>query len=187
MYFIGFAAFLLCFLHDCNDWKFGKKWLRFCFPTGIALIVISTIWMCLEPDTVYIDVIWIRIAAGALGLFMVWAEVYSLFFSFDRKEAYVNNCNRGTGTVYTAGMYALCRHPGVLFFVLLYVNIWLCLGMDLKGMLMLCTLNVLLAVFEDFVVFPESLGGYREYRKTTPFIIPNTASVKRCIEDFRRN
>lgn len=140
----------------------------------------------MSPGEVYIDIFWARILAGAAGIAFAWAEIYSLFFSFDRKDAYLNNRNREMRTVNTCRMYALCRHPGVLFFILLYIDIWLFIGMDFLGMLMLCVLNLLLAVFEDFVVFPKTLKGYREYRKTTPFMIPNKGTIRRCIEDFRR-
>lgn len=41
-------------------------------------------------------------------------------------------------------------------------------------------LNVALVVFEDRMVFPTVLAGYCEYRRVTPFLIPNGRSIRAC-------
>ncbi|MDO4176533.1 MAG: hypothetical protein Q4D99_03530 [Bacillota bacterium] len=186
MYIVGILAFLLCFLHDCNDWKFRKKYLNFCFPLGAAFIAVSSIWMCIPLGVGPVHAVWLRIILGILGIAFAWAEVYSLFFSFNTKDAYIEYWDEERRTVNTTRMYALCRHPGVLFFVLLFIILWLCIGMDFPGMVMLCVLNVLLAAFEDLIVFPKVFRGYEEYKETTPFLVPNCKSISHCIGDFRR-
>lgn len=186
MYIIGGATFLLFFLHDFNDWKLGKKCLRFCFPTGMVLLIISTVMMCIPVNAGPIHLMSIRILTGILGVLLLWAEIYSLFFSFSREEAYTGKGESEDRKVCTSRFYALCRHPGVLFFILLYVDLGLCLGMDFPGLALLCFLNLLLAAFEDIFVFPKVFSGYEEYKETTPFLVPRCKSIMRCIGDFRR-
>lgn len=210
MYVTGLIAFLLFFLHDFNDWKLGIKGLRICFPAGAVLLIAVTISMCIPLDQAVVQPVWGRVLLGAAGLGLVWAEMYSLLFSFSNQEAYGNAAlnqearsetaclsatNRTDTGIETEGkgrrlctdrMYKLCRHPGVLFFILLYLDLWLCMGMDLPGMAMLCILNLLLAAFEDIIVFPRVFSRYDEYRKTTPFLVPSGKSIRGCIGDFRR-
>ena len=202
MYLKGLIAYLLIFLHDFNDWKLGIKGLRICFPAGAILLAAVTISMCMPLDEAVVKPLWGRILLGATGLALLWAEVYSLLFSFSGKEAYGNGSLGGdayaTGIkkgktteekgreLRTDRMYRLCRHPGVLFFILLYIDLWLCLGMDPAGMAELCGLNILLAIFEDRLVFPKLFSGYDRYRETTPFLVPTGRSIRECIGDFRR-
>ena len=205
MYLKGLMAYLLIFLHDFNDWKLGIKGLRICFPAGAILLAAVTISMCMPLDEAVVKPLWMRILLGATGLALLWAEVYSLFFSFSSKDAYGSGtgnrdaCGTGTNTgkvtetteekgreLRTDRMYRLCRHPGVLFFILLYIDLWLCLGMDPAGMAELCGLNILLAIFEDRLVFPKLFSGYDRYRETTPFLVPTGRSIRDCVGDFRR-
>ncbi|MGN0702762.1 MAG: hypothetical protein ACI4KL_06290 [Lentihominibacter sp.] len=192
MYIKGLIAYLLIFLHDFNDWKLGTKWLRICFPAGAILLAAVTITMCLPLEEAVVKPPWIRILLGAAGLALLWAEVYSLFFSFSGEEAYGsakdtdNEIEEKGRELCTDRMYRLCRHPGVLFFILLYIDLWLCLGMDPAGMAELCGLNLLLAAFEDRLVFPKLFSGYDRYRETTPFLVPTCRSIRECVGDFRR-
>jgi protein-S-isoprenylcysteine O-methyltransferase Ste14 len=80
----------------------------------------------------------------------------------------------GNGTLYTKGTYSLCRHPGFLwysFFTLLTATYfwyaplaWVCLGF-------ICC-NFALITLEDVVLFPKMFPQYKDYKKTTRFLIP---------------
>lgn len=80
----------------------------------------------------------------------------------------------------TTGVYALCRHPGVLWFTGLYICLWLALGLPLWEAAVYSGLNVLLVVFEDRCVFPARLEGYGAYQAATPFLLPNRRSIRAC-------
>ena len=114
------------------------------------------------------------VAAAFLGM-----QMYVLFGCFSGKDAY---CENGKQSVYDKGPYALCRHPGLIAFAGAYAS--LCLGTDLpkRTAAVLTLLDLLLVVFEDVIVFPKTLSGYDEYKKTTPFLIPTAESIKRFFE-----
>ena len=78
------------------------------------------------------------------------------------------------------GVYALCRHPGVLWFAGLYVCLWAAFGLPLWEAASLSGWNVLLVWFEDRCVFPAVLEGYDAYQQTTPFLLPNRRSIRAC-------
>jgi protein-S-isoprenylcysteine O-methyltransferase Ste14 len=82
--------------------------------------------------------------------------------------------------VCTTGVYALCRHPGVLWFAGVYGCLWLTVGLPLWEAALYCGLNVLLVAFEDLCVFPARLEGYDAYRVQTPFLLPTRQSIRAC-------
>ena len=103
---IGAAAFLLMLLGDVNDAAWHKGALRLCFPTGLVLLAAAT---ALRLDYSGVDAAWCAVS-GAFLLVLL----YVLFGSFSVKDAYVRQDSGRR--VYDKGFYALCRHPGVLFF-----------------------------------------------------------------------
>lgn len=42
--------------------------------------------------------------------------------------------------------------------------------------------NMLLAAFEDKWLFPRSIGGYDEYKKRVPFLLPTPAEIKKILK-----
>ena len=109
---IGAAAFLLMLLGDINDAAWHKGALRPCFPTGLVLLAATT---ALRLDYSGVDAAWCAVS-GAFLLVLL----YVLFGSFSVKDAYVRQDSGRR--VYDKGFYALCRHPGVLFFAGLYLR-----------------------------------------------------------------
>ena len=81
-------------------------------------------------------------------------------------------------------MYALCRHPGVLWFAGLYGCLWAAAGVPLWEAALYSGLNVLLVIFEDRCVFPARLEGYGAYQASTPFLLPNRRSIRACRESI---
>lgn len=162
MIILGTAAFLLMLLGDINDAFWRKKALRLCFPAGIAALAAAT---ALGLDFSKADAAWCLVAA-AFGLLLI----YALFGSFSVNEAYVEQ-EHGR-KVCDTGFYGACRHPGVLFFVAMYASLHFALGLSWREVIVYSALNLLLAAAEDVWIFPRVLGGYDEYKKRVPFIIP---------------
>lgn len=170
----GVGAFLLFFLSDCNDWRWSRRSLRVCFPLGVLLLTAGTAWEIWQGTPPLHG--WLRGAAVLLAVFFFGLLVYTLFFALPVEASYARpGEERGACTT---GVYALCRHPGVLWFAGLYGCLWAAGGLPLWEAAVLSGLNVGLVVFEDRCVFPAKLKGYDDYRRTTPFLLPSRQSVR---------
>ncbi len=175
MLWLGCFAFLLFFISDLNDCRLKFKPLVVCFPLGGIALSAATVISCIThtsrlPDTA-------KLALAILGLPFLLLLISALFFAIPADEAYVER-KEGRAAA-TDGLYALCRHPGVLFFIPLYICISFAFGLPFYHAAIYSLLNIFLIVYEDIYVFPKVLFGYAEYKKTTPFLIPNRRSIKR--------
>lgn len=84
----------------------------------------------------------------------------------------------------STGVYALCRHPGVLWLGGFYGFLWLTFGgwdWFLAAVLFTAADGVY-AWWQDQQVFPRSIADYLEYQKGTPFLLPTRDSIRRSIE-----
>ena len=176
-FLLGLCAFALFFLNDYNDWRLGRRALKLCFPAGGLLLLAGTLLRCGNGNhlTGWLRVLLFAAAAGWLLLL-----VYTLFFAIPLEASYARVGEKRRAC--TVGVYALCRHPGVLWFAGLYVCLSLAAGLPWLDVVSYCILNVLLVCFEDRCVFPALLEGYGAYQETTPFLIPDAASVKACLK-----
>ena len=173
-FLMGLCAFGLFFLSDYNDWRLGNRRLKVCFPAAALLLVFGTVLETrrgIAPTTGVI-----RGLFCVFSLFFLVLLIYTLFFALPVEASYAKPGEDRQAC--TAGVYALCRHPGVLWFAGLYLCLWAAFGLPLWQAVILSGLNVLLVVFEDRCVFPAKLTGYAAYQRTTPFLIPNGKSIR---------
>ena len=81
----------------------------------------------------------------------------------------------------------MCRHPGVLFLAGFYL--FLSLGLGKPFMLLAGTvytgMNLLYILLQDRYTFPCLFEGYDDYRKETPYLIPDADSIRKCISDLK--
>lgn len=172
----GLSAFALFFLSDYNDYSLARRGLRVCFPAGGALLIWGTV-LDIQRGTP-------PVAGWRRGLFFMLAAVflallvYTLFFALPPAASYARPGERRQ--VQTGGVYALCRHPGVLWFAGLYGCLWACTGLPLWEAALYSGLNLGLVVFEDRCVFPAKLEGYGAYQASTPFLLPTRQSIRAC-------
>lgn len=175
MLFLGAFGFVLFFLGDLNDAFFRKKALKPCFFAGFTALIIATA-LRLEP----------KIGAGLLlcipALIFAWLLYKALFGAFPVKPAYTDAM--AEKKTVSSGVYALCRHPGVLFFAGLYICLVPALGLPIFDCALYIVLDFLLAWAEDELIFPRSLEGYDEYKKAVPFMIPDSRSIKNCLSSM---
>ncbi len=85
------------------------------------------------------------------------------------------------------GMYALCRHPGVIWLSVFYLALLGLLGGGglLTAWILFTGLDLLYVLWQDRDVFPKTIRDYAEYRKRTPFLIPNADSLRLCAQQLR--
>ncbi len=173
---MGIGAFAFFFLSDYNDWKLARRYLKWCFPAGAALLAVATGLDAVRGEAL--------LSGWPRGLFFMLAAafggllVYTLFFALPTQASYA--CPGQERPVVTRGLYALCRHPGVLWFVGLYGCLWLATGVSFMTAVLYSVLNFLLVLFEDRYVFPGRLAGYAAYSRVTPFLMPTAASFRAC-------
>lgn len=114
--------------------------------------------------------------------------IYSLFFAIPFTKTYIDSDVKQK-KVCRDGMYALCRHPGVLWFIGIYLFLWLSLGGELllAQFVIFSTLNILYIIIQDNWSFLKCFDDYEEYKKETPFLIPNRKSIMRGLDTFNRS
>ena len=149
-FLLGLCAFALFFLSDYNDWRLRRKELKLCFPAGGVLLVAGTFLRCGRAACA--EALWLRVVFLAAALLFLVLLIYTLFFAIPVGASYARPGEKRD--VCTTGVYALCRHPGVLWFVGLYLCLWPAVGLPPADAFVYCGLNVLLVWVEDRFVFP---------------------------------
>jgi len=173
-FLLGLCAFALLFLSDYNDWRLRRRELKVCFPLGGVLLAAGTLLRCGAASCV--QLVWLRCVIGLIALAFLALLIYTLFFAIPVGASYARPGEKRN--VCTTGVYALCRHPGVLWFAGLYLCLRPAAGLPLSDVIVYCGLNVLLVWVEDRFVFPGLLEGYAGYQAKTPFLIPNGGSLR---------
>jgi protein-S-isoprenylcysteine O-methyltransferase Ste14 len=81
------------------------------------------------------------------------------------------------------GVYALCRHPGVLWFIFLYVFLYCAFPSQELAVfsVTVSVMNILYVIFQDLWSFPRIFEQYDQYRRETPFLIPRSSGVRKCL------
>lgn len=120
------------------------------------------------------------------GVFLALAAVcaflvcYSLFIELPRGTYAGDGIRR---KVVDRGTWALCRHPGVLWFGLgacfasiaaASPGVWIAMGLWTAA-------NVLYATAQERLFFTVQFEDYDRYRASTPMFIPTRASLSRCL------
>lgn len=162
LFFLGAAGYLLSGLYDLALLYKRPLLARCLYPGFFVTAIPFVLFFCSfqSPHTPVIQAFTLACMALFLAL-----TVYSVLLELPL---------RGEGGLYTKGTYALCRHPGVLWysiFSLLTASyfwyaplVWVCLGY--------IGCNIALVVFEDTYVFPRLFPQYTDYKNQTPFLIP---------------
>lgn len=181
---LGVIAFLLFGLYDINSIIMKNKLLNYGFFTGSVLIILATFgilftsWGRIKPNPIRI------IFFGFLSLLFLCFLIYTLFFALPFKKTYLEHTSP---KVYQSGVYALCRHPGVLWFIGFYLFLWLAISIRLLLVetVIFSLLNILYIFFQDRWTFARYFNDYDKYKITTPFLIPNRNSIKRCLKTLK--
>ncbi len=182
---IGLLAFLLFVVYDINNVILKNNIINSFFFLGSLLLIFATMGIIIQSFHDIIWNIWRMSVFGILSLFFLTLLIYTLFFALPFNETYI--IKNGSPKIYRNGLYALCRHPGVLWFVGFYFFLWLALRipMLLWAGIIFGSCNFLYIVFQDHWTFIRAFEDYNDYKKSTPFIIPNFESIKRCLRTLK--
>ena len=187
---LGTISFILYMVYDLEQagvisHRFRKITKCF-FTVGSVFLVAATVMLLWKVDVLHMERGMKQIFFLILAILFLGLLIYTLFFALPFEETYVMQNAHKT---YDKKMYALCRHPGVLWFAGFYICLWLVFGG--KPLLVMAVwfsfLNFCYVILQDHYTFPRIFSDYAEYQKRVPFLIPNGKSLKRCLETFKES
>jgi len=176
--YLGIAGFLLYLIYDINSFSWQHPIPRSFFMLGTLLIGIATgwdLWTAVQMSA-FSGAADIMLLIG--GILCFAALIYCLFFALPFKATYTEQQN--DRRVYDGGVYALCRHPGILCFFGMYLLLG---AATLPGDLLMhgmvfSLLNLAYAWFQDRITFPRTFCDYESYQQRIPFLIPTGESIR---------
>ncbi len=179
----GVLAFLLFIVYDFNEVRWRKRWLHGLFFAGFALLVLASVGLAVQAIHKGLPVWPRRIAGLVLAALFLGLLLYTLFGALPFAQTYQQCDRQDKPMVCRSGVYALCRHPGVLWFAGFYGGLWLALGGQdlLSAAIIFSSLNGLYVFFQDRWTFGQTFADYESYQQTTPFLIPNRQSIGQCL------
>lgn len=181
---LGALSFVFLYIFDLHKLSPISRLCNLCFAAGCLGLAGATFLLLFQG----ISRPWFwqgSIPFLLLSFLSFLFMLYALFFALPFNRTYL----QGDGNqVVDTGLYALCRHPGVLGFFAMYLFLWLATGSSLvlAAALIWTGMDILHIWVQDRYFFPKALKGYEAYRRTTPFLIPTKKSMADCLEDFRK-
>lgn len=179
----GVVAFIIAGFFDLaalRGWRYVKQ------IVGLATILVTgyACWGLLRTSA--------RLPLSAPLTWLGWPLlvvamcllVYSLFIEIPFRQTYGRS---GVGdTLVTSGTYALCRHPGVLWYGLCLIALFL---VSRAQLLLVAApiwflLDVLHVWIQDVYFFPRMFSTYPEYQQHTPMLVPVKESIVRSLQTF---
>ena len=180
---VGTIAFVLFYMFDLYQIKKLPEIFRFCFLPGCAMLayaLVGLIFIVPEPDG-FSRLNYLFLIPAAISLL---AAVYSLFFALPADKTYSAESGR---RLIDRGVYALCRHPGVLPLSLTFFFFWLSFqkAFMFNAFILWSAANLLLVAAEDRYIFPKLFEDYEDYKRRVPFLMPTKESLRQCIADLK--
>lgn len=195
-----FLAFSLYFIYDINSVLWKNRMVHKFFIAGTLILIITTAIMICESHgekklissisigmNMYTLIVVVLMAVFALLL------IYSLFMELPFKKTYLEDLHNKKvdedkkPKAYKEGTYALCRHPGVLWFAGLYFCISMVFPTStvIVNSIFAIALNVVYIAFQDGWTFVRTFDDYLEYKRIAPFLIPNAGSIRNCLQSIK--
>lgn len=156
------------------------------FIISILISIISILGILLgDAKTIEIPKIFM-ILTWIISVIFFSLMIYSLFIELPFKKIYTQTNNEIK--LIDTGLYALCRHPGVILFFFLNIFLGLASGKVtfFWAAAIWTILNIVYVYIQDRWLFPIFIPGYEKYCQQVPFLIPNKTSYKNCKETIFR-
>ncbi len=177
----GCLAFAVLYVFDFNKIKQIHPTLNISFAAGLLMLFGAAMGVWLSSPVSFRlpgPLPWIFGSLAAVALIL---QLYVLFFAIPFQETYLEL--EKSNKVVDTGMFALARHPGVIWFFFLFLFLWLATG---KMMLMWAgiiwtAMDVLHVYIQDRYQFPLMFEDYDVYTRKVPFLIPTKDSIKNSL------
>ena len=178
---ISFIFFFFFDIYTLNNKGTKKKIFGI---TGLATFIYSALMVTMSSEKINFSLA-IKIIAFMFLSVVAFLLVYSLFLALPFVKTY-GKVQHNSELVDT-GTYALCRHPGVLWFGFLFLFLFFASGSVLliSAGIIWTSIDVLHVYLQEKLFFFKIFPEYRTYIKTTPMLIPTKSSIKKCISTLR--
>ena len=183
---LGSLGFLVIHLFDIVSLKRIPMAKPCTWVLGSGLLIYSLIMASLSPDKFLLPIwaAWLGWILLSISLFLL---IYSLFINLPFCKTYVAT---GVGDeLITSGLYALIRHPGVHWFIVVVLSLFLVSGSELLLIAapIWILLDIVLVFIQDKFFFSRMFDGYDSYRRGTPMLLPNKESIIACLRTINHN
>lgn len=181
---VGCLGFLTIHLADIFSLRKVPGAKPLSWLIGVGLLVYAITMLSLAPGKLPLPE-WLIWPGAALLALSFWLLVYSLFVNLPFNKTYVAT---GSGDrLITSGLYALVRHPGLHWFVLVLTALVLVSRseMMLVAAPIFAAIDVALVLVQDRFIFERMFEDYPRYRRTTPMLVPNRRSLNAFINSFK--
>ncbi|RLC62709.1 MAG: hypothetical protein DRI01_06440 [Chloroflexi bacterium] len=174
---LGTLGFIIVHLFDIVSLKRIPSGAKPCvWIVGGGLLIYSLVMLCLQSSDLPLP-IWTTWLGWGLLTIALSLLVYSLFLNLPFRKTYIT-----TGVsdkLVTTGLYALVRHPGVIWFVLLMLSLILVSksSLILIAAPIFILLDIVLVIVQDKILFIRMFDGYKQYQRETPMLMPNRRSI----------
>ena len=181
---LGILGFLVILLFDIVALKRLPLAKPATWALGSALLIYATVMVCLSGDRLPLPG-WSTWLGWLLLLVSLFLFLYSLFINLPLGKTYIAS---GIGDkLITSRLYALVRHPGVFWFMVLMLSLIL---VSRSSLLLIAApvwilLDVLLVAIQDRFFLGRMFPGYDDYRRQTPMLWPNRKSLNAFINQLR--
>ncbi len=182
---LGCLGFLIIHVFDIVSLKRIPAAKPAIWVLGSGLLAYSVIMACLTPDKLSLPA-WSTWFGWALLSISLSLLIYSLFINLPFRKTYI--ITGVSDRLITSGLYALVRHPGVMWFILLMVSLIL---VSSSRIILIASpiwilLDILLVVIQDKFFFGRMFAGYDAYRQKTPMLVPNQRSISAFIRSLKQ-
>lgn len=180
---IGATGYVNLFLADLFQLR-QRRVLSLIFSIIGYISICSVIFLLLisfKVNVVIYPLLYIKIAGAGVFFLLL---IYSIFIEIKIKTPDTENSKR---IALTTGTYGLTRHPGFLWFCifqLFLISIYRDMNFTLIALGMV-TLDFILILIEDYILFPKIFINYLEYKKRVPLLIPGLKNLIKGIRGFR--
>ena len=182
----GVIGFILLLIFDVLSLS-KKNILKYVFGIsgffmifGSSVLIIKNYSYFLQIDNSY------RFISLFFALASFILLIYSVFFEVGKKTYVLENEH----FLVTNGTYALTRHPGVLWMLLLYIfgAIFFQNLLAIYAALIWTLANIVYVSIQERFIFHKIFEDYDKYRESTPMILPNIESIEKFIttKNWRR-
>ncbi len=175
---LGIFGFILLLIFDIFSLN-EKSLLKYVFGVaGFSLIIGSSVLLLTLNGTIEFSS-YFRFTSLVVAIIFLLLLIYSVFIEVGKNTYQYKNENK----LVTTGTYALSRHPGVLWFLFVYLfgAIFFQNHYILFAGLIWTGINIIYVFIQERFIFTKLFEHYGNYIESTPMFLPSKNSVEKCI------